>query len=457
MLAWYDRHAACCHGDWRLARTARRTARSLPRLAVRNHAAADHGEGGRRPITRAFWRGGRRSAALAAASLDDVLRAWAGLGYYARARNLHACAKEVVRAARRNISRAISTALRALPGIGDYTAAAVAAIAFDVPAVPVDGNVERVVTRLFAVEEALPAAKPKIKQLAASLLPRAARRRFRASVDGSRRHHLLAETSGLRAVSVERVMRGARARRPGNISRARRRSAKANCGAARPSSRCAPTAACCCASARTRACSASMTEVPGSDWAHDFDEKSALRAAPRLKGAKWQRAAGRRASCVHAFSARAGGLRRDGAAPDARRQRTRVGRPLRALPAKPCPTSCAKSLSMRSTVVAEASMTDGEDRARGGWSPSLRYPDPLVHSLDGASTNTGCRSQASSGCGPARAGARGRSGSATGAICSGATCRATACCAGTRKPARSACSASHPITPTATRATGRAG
>ena len=61
--------------------------------------------------------------------------------------------------------------MRALPGIGDYTAAAVAAIAYDKPAVPVDGNVERVVARLFAVEEALPAAKPEIKRLATSLLP----------------------------------------------------------------------------------------------------------------------------------------------------------------------------------------------------------------------------------------------------------------------------------------------
>src|ERR1022692_3811444 len=95
--------------------------------------------------------------ALARASLDDVLRAWAGLGYYARARNLHACAREVVERHGGKFPASVE-GLRALPGIGDYTAAAVAAIAFDAPAVPVDGNVERVVSRVFAVEEMLPAA-----------------------------------------------------------------------------------------------------------------------------------------------------------------------------------------------------------------------------------------------------------------------------------------------------------
>jgi A/G-specific adenine glycosylase len=102
-------------------------------------------------------------AALAAAPLDDVLSAWAGLGYYARARNLHACAQAV--AAAGGFPRDL-TGLRALPGIGDYTARAVGAIAFDVPAVPVDGNVERVVTRLFAVTDPLPGAKPKLRALA---------------------------------------------------------------------------------------------------------------------------------------------------------------------------------------------------------------------------------------------------------------------------------------------------
>jgi A/G-specific adenine glycosylase len=104
--------------------------------------------------------------ALADAPLESVLAAWAGLGYYARARNLHACARAVVAAG--GFPRDLE-ALRALPGIGVYTAAAVGAIAFGLPAVPVDGNVERVVARLFAVQQALPAAKPTLRALAAKL------------------------------------------------------------------------------------------------------------------------------------------------------------------------------------------------------------------------------------------------------------------------------------------------
>src|SRR4051812_14550138 len=91
-------------------------------------------------------------AALAAAPLDDVLKLWAGLGYYARARNLHACAKAVVERHGGRFPRT-QAELSALPGIGPYTAAAIAAIAFDAPAAAVDGNVERVVARLFAIEQ----------------------------------------------------------------------------------------------------------------------------------------------------------------------------------------------------------------------------------------------------------------------------------------------------------------
>jgi A/G-specific adenine glycosylase len=109
-------------------------------------------------------------ADLAAASLDDILHAWQGLGYYARARNLHKCAK-VVAVDLGGRFPDTEDALQALPGIGPYTAAAIAAIAFGRPATPVDGNVERVMARMFAVEEPLPHAKPALKILAAGLTP----------------------------------------------------------------------------------------------------------------------------------------------------------------------------------------------------------------------------------------------------------------------------------------------
>jgi A/G-specific adenine glycosylase len=104
--------------------------------------------------------------ALADASLEEVLRAWAGLGYYARARNLWACAREV---AASGLFPSEPDRLRALPGIGEYTATAVAAIAFGHPGVPVDGNVERVLARLLAIEQPLPAAKPMLRAAARQL------------------------------------------------------------------------------------------------------------------------------------------------------------------------------------------------------------------------------------------------------------------------------------------------
>jgi A/G-specific adenine glycosylase len=105
-------------------------------------------------------------AALAAAPLEEVLAAWAGLGYYARARNLHACARAV--AALGGFPRD-PAALRALPGIGPYTAAAIAAIAFGVPGVPVDGNVERVAARIAAIAAPLPGARAEIRAAAEAL------------------------------------------------------------------------------------------------------------------------------------------------------------------------------------------------------------------------------------------------------------------------------------------------
>lgn len=117
-----------------------------------------------------FLRRWPRVEDLAAAPLDDVLAAWAGLGYYARARNLHKCALAVASLHNGQFPQT-EDGLRALPGIGDYTAAAIAAIAFGRPAAVMDGNVERVISRLFAVEEPLPAAKPRLKHLTTALTP----------------------------------------------------------------------------------------------------------------------------------------------------------------------------------------------------------------------------------------------------------------------------------------------
>jgi A/G-specific adenine glycosylase len=108
--------------------------------------------------------------ALAKAPLDDVLHAWQGLGYYARARNLHQCARTVMAEHAGHFPESTDE-LEALPGIGSYTAAAIAAIAFDRPATVVDGNVERVIARLFGVTETLDKAKGKIRLLAAELTP----------------------------------------------------------------------------------------------------------------------------------------------------------------------------------------------------------------------------------------------------------------------------------------------
>lgn len=107
---------------------------------------------------------------LAKAPLGEVLKTWAGLGYYARARNLHACARVVVKEHGGKFPKT-EAGLLELPGIGGYTAAAIAAIAFGKKAAPVDGNIERVIARLFKVETPLPAAKPELQTLATMLAP----------------------------------------------------------------------------------------------------------------------------------------------------------------------------------------------------------------------------------------------------------------------------------------------
>lgn len=165
LLAWYDRHARDLPWRGRSGCRADPYAVWLSEIMLQQTTVATVG-----PYFRDFLARWPRVGDLAAAELDDVLVAWQGLGYYARARNLHKCARAV---AGEHGGRFPDTedGLRALPGIGAYTAAAIAAIAFDRPATVVDGNVERVIARLRQVEEPLPGAKERIRALAAEITP----------------------------------------------------------------------------------------------------------------------------------------------------------------------------------------------------------------------------------------------------------------------------------------------
>ncbi len=166
LLAWYDRHARVL--PWRAppgAPPAEPYRVWLSEIMLQQTTVATVG-----PYFAAFLARWPSVEALAAAPLDDVLTAWAGLGYYARARNLHACARVVAEELGGRFPDS-EAALARLPGIGPYTAAAIAAIAFGRRAVVVDGNVERVVARLFAVETPLPPAKAELRRLAADLTP----------------------------------------------------------------------------------------------------------------------------------------------------------------------------------------------------------------------------------------------------------------------------------------------
>ena len=167
LLAWYDRHRRDL--PWRAPPGSRPDPYRvwLSEIMLQQTTVATVGPYFDRFVAR--W---PDIHALAAASLDAVLHAWQGLGYYARARNLHACAQAVV-ARHGGDFPDDKAALRALPGIGDYTAAAIAAIAFDRGEAAVDGNVERVMARLYAEREPLPAAKPRLKAHAAALVPSA--------------------------------------------------------------------------------------------------------------------------------------------------------------------------------------------------------------------------------------------------------------------------------------------
>ena len=164
-LDWYDRHRRRL--PWRAAPGERPDPYQvwLSEIMLQQTTVATVG-----PYFAKFVERWPTVADLAAADLDEVLHAWQGLGYYARARNLHKCAREVAAGLGGRFPDT-EEELKRLPGIGRYTAAAIAAIAFDRRAVVVDGNVERVMARLFRIETPLPDAKPTFYDLADGLTP----------------------------------------------------------------------------------------------------------------------------------------------------------------------------------------------------------------------------------------------------------------------------------------------
>jgi A/G-specific adenine glycosylase len=291
LLAWYDRHRRKL--PWRAPRGERAdpyrvwlSEIMLQQTTVKAVA----------PYYARFLERWSDVRALAAAPLDDVLKAWAGLGYYARARNLHACARAVVE---RHDGKfpAQEAELRALPGIGDYTAAAIAAIAFEVPVTPVDGNIERVIARLYAIATPLPAAKPDIRRRASALTPQQRAGDFAqammdlgATICSPKRPACAlcpwndacvayargeAESFPIRTPKREGTLRrGAAfvARRTDGYLLVRTRPAKGLLGA--------------------------MTEVPTTEWTQDFDDGDALEHVPRFAARKarkqpaWRKKAG---------------------------------------------------------------------------------------------------------------------------------------------------------------------
>jgi A/G-specific adenine glycosylase len=243
-------------------------------------------------------------AALGRASLDDVLRMWAGLGYYSRARNLHACAVAVLRD-HDGVFPDTEEGLQALPGIGPYTAAAIAAIAFDRRTMPVDGNIERVVSRLFAVEETLPQAKPVIQELATTLLgaSRAGDEKSRARDEKSRAGDSAQALMDLGAsictpkrpaCSLCPFFEACAARQRGDQEsfprKAPKKAGELRRGAAFVVTRGGELLV---RSRPEKGLLGGMTEVPGSDWNASQDDEAALKQAPRLGGVtRWHRKVG---------------------------------------------------------------------------------------------------------------------------------------------------------------------
>ncbi len=285
LLAWYDRHRRRL--PWRALAGARPDPYRVWLSEIMLQQTTVKAVG---PYFEKFVARWPEVASLARASLDDVLRLWAGLGYYSRARNLHACAVAVMRDHDGAFPQT-EDGLRALPGIGPYTAAAIAAIAFDRRTMPVDGNIERVVSRLFAVEEMLPQAKPLIRQLATSLLGESrAGDSAQAVMDLGASICTPKKPACALCPFIEDCVARAQGTQESFPRKAAKKTGALRRGAAFVVRRGEELLV------RTRPAKGllgGMTEVPGSDWMAEQAERAALEQAPALKGiARWHRRAG---------------------------------------------------------------------------------------------------------------------------------------------------------------------
>jgi len=170
LLAWYDKHHRCL--PWRLDPQMRRRGLQqvpyhvwLSEIMLQQTTVATVKDYYEKFIS--LW---PDIHALQQAGLEDVLKNWAGLGYYSRARNLKSCADMVVER-HHGVFPQDYDALRALPGIGDYTACAIMSIAFDIPSPAVDGNVERIIARLYAITTAKPHLKNRVRAKMLEIMP----------------------------------------------------------------------------------------------------------------------------------------------------------------------------------------------------------------------------------------------------------------------------------------------
>jgi len=287
LLAWYDRHRRRL--PWRAPpnETAKPYAVWLSEIMLQQTTVKAVA-----PYYQKFLAAWPTVRDLAAAPLDDVLKAWAGLGYYARARNLHACARAVVERHGGEFPDDEGL-LQTLPGIGSYTAAAIAAIAFGRRASPVDGNIERVLARLHAVGDALPAAKPRIRALAEALTPAARAGDF---AQGLMDLGATICTPANPVCALCPWSRACEARRLGTPEAFPRKAAKIP-GRLRRGAAFWVVRADGRVLVRTRpprGLLGGMTEVPTSPWTHDFDDSRATDAAPHLPGRRprWRRLPG---------------------------------------------------------------------------------------------------------------------------------------------------------------------